>query len=87
MSAALVLVTLSVAMLVAAAAGASPAAATQITVLVVPLPISGTADEGVQTQPAGTPVMVLTVIPVGITSAIVVLAAEVAVPVFWAVNV
>ena len=81
MLAVLVFVTLNVAILVAAAPGASPAAAEQTT-FAVPSPASGSAAEGVHVQPAATPVILVSVIPVGMTSVIEVGEADVAVPVF-----
>ena len=77
----LVFVTLNVAIGVAAAPGASPAAAEQTT-FAAPLPASGSAAEGVHVHPAATAVILVSVIPVGMTSVIEVGEADVAVPSF-----
>ena len=66
-----VLVTVNVTTVALVAPAATPAVDTQLTVLVVPLPTNGNAEDGVQVKPAPA-VSAVTVTPVGIVSTTVV---------------
>jgi hypothetical protein len=83
-----VLVTVKVTTVALVAPAATPAVDTQLTVLVVPLPTNGNAEDGVQVKPAPA-VSAVTVTPVGIVSTTVVGFVEATGPLFeaWTVKV